>query len=115
MTVQGVPMAAHAVHMAAQRLLLGVLGAAYGCSEAPYGCSWGPYGCSETAFVFPWGCIRLLRGFIWLPMGLHMSAQRPHLAAEGLHLAAQRPSMAPMRQICSICCIWLGRAGQPGS
>ena len=44
-------------------------------------------------------------------MGLHMAAQRLHLAAEGLHFAAQGPSMAPMRQICSICCIWLGQAG----
>ena len=41
-----------------------------------------PYGCSEAAF----GC----RGVAF--------------AAEGL-------SMAPMRQICSICCIWLGWAG----
>ena len=47
--------------------------------------------------------------------GVHMAAQRLHLAAEGLHFAAQGPSMAPMRQICSICCIWLGQAGQPGS
>ena len=44
-----------------------------------------------------------------------MAAQRLHLAAEGLHFAAQGPSMAPMRQICNICCIWLGQAGQPGS
>ena len=49
-------------------------------------------------------------------MGLHVAAQRLHLAAEGLHFAAQGPSMAPMRQICSICCIWLGQAGvQDGS
>ena len=48
-------------------------------------------------------------------MGLHMAAQRLHLAAEGLHFAAQGLSMAPMQQICSICCIWLGQAGQPGS
>ena len=50
-----------------------------------------------------------------LPMGLHMAAQRLHLAAEGLHFAAQGLPMAPMRQICSICCVWLGQAGQPGS
>ena len=60
--------------MAAQRLLLGALGAAYGCSEAPYGCPWGPYGCSEAAFGDPWGCIWLLRGSIWVPMGLYMAA-----------------------------------------
>ena len=105
----------------------------------PYGCPWTPYGCSEAAFGSPWGRIWLLRGSIWLPMGstwllrgcfgspwdhiwllrgsmwlpmgLHMAAQRLHLAAEGLHFAAQGPSMAPMRQICSICCIWLGQAG----
>ena len=46
-----------------------------------------------------------------MPMGLLMAAQRLHLAAEGLHFAAQGPSMAPMRQICSTCCIWLGQAG----
>ena len=46
-----------------------------------------------------------------LPMGLHMAGQRLHLAAEGLHFAAQGPSMAPIRQICCICCIWLGQAG----
>ena len=63
----------------------------------------------------PRGSKRLLRGSIWLPMGLHMAAQRLHLAAEGLHFAAQGPSMAPMRQICSICSIWLGQVGQPGS
>ena len=73
-----------------QRLRLGALGAAYGRSEAPDGCPWGS---------------------IWLPMGLHMAAHRLHFAAEGWHFAAQGPSMAPMRQICSICCIWLGRAG----
>ena len=84
---------------------------AYGCPGGPYGCPWTPYGCSEAAFGCPWGCIWLLRGSIWLPMGLHMAAQRLHLAAEGLHFAAQGPSMAPMRQICSICCIWLGQAG----
>ena len=72
---------------------------------------WNPYGGSEAAFGCPWGCIWPLRGSIWLPMGLHMAAQRLHLAAEGLHFAAQGPSMAPMRQICSICCIWLGQAG----
>ena len=44
-------------------------------------------------------------------MGLHMADQRLHLAAEGLHFAAQGLSVAPMRQICSICCIWLGQAG----
>ena len=43
--------------------------------------------------------------------GAALAAQRLHLAAEGLHFAAQGPSMAPMRQICSICCIWLGQAG----
>ena len=42
-------MAAHVVHMAAQRLLLGALGAAYGRSEAPYGYG-AAYGCSEAAF-----------------------------------------------------------------
>ena len=57
------------------------------------------------------GSIWLLKGSVELPMGLHMAAQRLHLAAEGLHFAAQGPSMAPMRQICSICCIWLGQAG----
>ena len=113
---------------------------ACGCPGGPYGCLWTPYGCSETTFGCPWGCIWLLRGSISLPMGsvwllrsciwvplglhmasqrlhmgLHMAVQRLHLAAEGLHFAAQGPSMAPMRQICSICCIWLGRAGQPGS
>ena len=76
---------------------------------------WTPYDCSEAAFGCPWGCIWLLRGSIWLPMGLHMAAQRLHLAAEGLHFAAQGLSRAPMRQICNICCIWLGQAGQPGS
>ena len=86
MAAQGVPMAAHGVHMAAQRLLLGALGAAYGCSEAPYGC--------------PWGSIWLLRGCIWLQRGCILLG----------------PSMGPMRQICSICCIWLGQAGvQDGS
>ena len=44
-------------------------------------------------------------------MGLHMAVQRLHLAAEGLHFAAQGPSMAPMWQMCTICCIWLGQAG----
>ena len=97
--------------MAAQRLLLGALGAAYGCSEAPYGNPWGRYGCSEAAFGCPWGHIWLLRGSIWLPMGLHLAAQRLHLAAEGLHFATQGLSVAPIRQICSICCIWLGQAG----
>ena len=109
-------------------MLLGALGAAYGRSEAPYDCPWGPYGCSEAAFGSPWGCvwlfrsskwppmgpIWLLRGSKWLPMGLHMAAQRLHLAAEGLHFVAQGPSVAPVRQICSICCVWLGQAGQPG-
>ena len=45
-----------------------------------------------------------------------MAAQRLHLAAEELHFAAQGLSMAPMRQICNICCISLGQAGvQDGS
>ena len=44
-------------------------------------------------------------------MGLHMAAQRLHLVAEGLHFAAEGSSMAPMQQICTICCIWLGQAG----
>ena len=82
-------MAAHVVHMAAQRLLLGALGPAYGCSEAPYGCPWGPYGRSEAALGCPWGCPWLLRGSLWASMRLHMAAQRLHLAAEGLHFAAQ--------------------------
>ena len=43
-------------------------------------------------------------------MGLHMAAQGLHLVAEGLHFAAQGLSMAPMRQICSVCCIWLDQA-----
>ena len=42
-------------------------------------------------------------------MGLHMSAQRLRLAAEGLHFAAQGLSVAPMRQIYTICCIWAPR------
>ena len=65
----------------------------------------------QAAFGCPWGCIWLLRGSIWLPMGLHMVAQRLHLAAERLHFGAQGPSMAAMRQLCSICCVWLGQAG----
>ena len=85
------------LHMAAERLHMVAHGGPCGCLEAAFGCSW--------------GCIWPLKGSIWLPMGLHMAAQRLHLAAEGLHFAAQGPSMAPMRQICSICCIWLGQAG----
>ena len=122
----------------------------------PRGSLWPPwttYVCSEAALGSPWGCIRLLRGSIWLPMrsiwlprgctweplghcmavksqegpygcpwgtiwqpmGLHVAAQRLHLGAERQHFAAQEPSVAPMRQICSICCVWLGQAGQPGS
>ena len=63
---------------------------------------------------------------MWAINGLHMAgeaaygcpwaAQRLHLAAERWHVDAQGLSMAPMRQICSICCIWLGQAGvQDGS
>ena len=104
----------HRHHMASQRLPLGALGAAYCCSEAPNGCPWGPCGYSEAAFGGPWGCIWLLRGCIWLPTRVHVTGQGLHLAAEGLHFAAQGPSMAPMRQICSICFVWLGQAGQPG-
>ena len=83
--------------MAAQRLPMGSTWLLGGCFGGLLGCMW------------------LFRGSIWLPMGLHMAAQRLHLAAEGSHFAAQGPSMAPMRQICSICCVWLGQAGQPGS
>ena len=90
--------------MAAQELYM----AAYGCPKAAYGCS-------EGALGWPWGCIWLLRGCNGLPMGLHMAGQRLHLAAEGLHFAAQGLSVAPMQQICSICCVWLGQAEQPGS
>ena len=102
------------VHMAAQRLLLGVLEAAHGWSDAPSGCPWGPYGCSEAAF----GALRAAYGRseapYWLPIGLHMAAQRLHLAAEGLHFAAEGLSMAPMRQIRSISCIWQGQAAGDG-
>ena len=136
----GGPYGSHGPHMAAQRLLLGALGVAYGRSKAPYGCPWGyiclnwelhmatkelymgaygcpkaAYGCSEDSLGWLWGCIWLLRGCNGLPMGLHMAGQRLHLAAEGLHFAAQGLSVAPMRQICSICCVWLGHAGHPGS
>ena len=108
----------------------------YGCSKAAFGCPWGCIWLLGGSIWLPMGSIWLLRGCsgvpwglhmasqrlhmaatwllggsIWLPMGLHMAAQRLHLAAEGLHFAAQGPSMAPMRQICSICCIWLGQAG----
>ena len=92
------------LHMAAQELYM----AAYGCPKAAYGCSEGSLG-------WLWGCIWLLRGCNGLPMGLHMAGQRLHLAAEGLHFAAEGLSAAPMQQICSICCVWLGQAGQPGS
>ena len=51
-------MAAHGVHMAAQRLLLGALGAAYGCSETPYA------------------------------HDVYMAAQRLRLGADWLHFAA---------------------------
>ena len=120
------------VQLAAHRASYACIGAAYGCPGALYGCIWLPKGCvwllrgcfglavglhlaaqrlQWGALGWPWGCIWLLRGCNGLPMGLHMAGQRLHLAAEGLHFAAQGPSMAPMRQICSICCIWLGRAG----
>ena len=109
----------------------------------PYGCPWSPYGGSEAAsgcawdriwlleasiwllmgspwqlrdcFWMPLGSMWLFRGSIWLPIWLHIAAQRLHLAAEGLHFALYGPSVAPMRQICSVCCIWLGQAEQPGS
>ena len=89
-------------HMVAQRLLLGALGAAYGSSVAPNGCPWDPHGRSEAELECSWGCIRPLKGSIWLPMGLYMVAKRLHLTAERVHFVAQGPSMAPMRQICSI-------------
>ena len=83
MAAQGVPMVAHGPHVAAQRLLLGALGAAFGCSEAPNGCPWvhlaaqelllgaigAPCGRSETPYGRPWSYIWLLRGCIWLQRG----------------------------------------------
>ena len=75
--------AAHGVHMAAQRLLLGALGAAYGRSEAAHGAA---YSCSEAAF----GCRGVAFRCIRAVCGSH-AADMQYM----LHLA--------------------GLAGQPGS
>ena len=96
-------------------LLNACIGAAYSFPGALYGCPKVAYGCSEGPLGWPWGFIWLRRGCNGPPMGLHMAGQRLHLAAEGLHFGAEGPSVAPMQQICSICCVWLGQAGQPGS
>ena len=34
--------------------------------------------------------IWLLRGCFWVPLGLHIGAQRLHMAAHGVHMAAER-------------------------
>ena len=65
----GGPHGFHGPHMAAQRLLLGALGAAYGCSEAPYGCPWGSIWLLRGCIWLQRGCILLHRGRLWLPCG----------------------------------------------
>ena len=87
------------------------------------------HGPHMAAFGRPWGSICLLRGSVllpigcfWVPLGMHVAAHGLQQAAHGgpygcseaadqLHFLAQGLSMAPMLQICSICCIWLGLAG----
>ena len=81
------------------------------------------------------GLICLHKGCVWLATAMHVAAQEFHMAAqrlhvtayvatyycselhsavEGLHFLAKDRPMVPMQQICRICCIWLGRAGQQG-
>ena len=73
-------MAAHVVHVAAQRLLLGALGAAHG---------WVAYGCSEAAF----GCRRVAFGCTGAVYGSHVADMQPmlHLAGPGWAARILRP------------------------
>ena len=77
----GGPYGSHGPHIAAQRLLLGALGAGYGCSEAPNGCPWGPYGMSEAAF----GCRGVTFGCTGAVYGSHAADMQYmlHLAGPG--------------------------------
>ena len=45
---------------------------------------------ANVGFTAPLDLIWPLRGCFWVPLGLHMAAQRLHMAAHGVHMAAQR-------------------------
>ena len=123
------------LHIAVQ----GVLMAGHGGSEAAFGCPWDRIWLLGGSIWLLMGSPWLLRDCFWMPFGLHMAAQRVHVAAhgaaygrseapngcpwgsqrlhlagEGFHFTAQRLSTAPMQHICSLCRIWRGQAGQQG-